>query len=506
MEAAVHTIIEALKGASLAKLAGAVKTFPFRELMQKSRLLQATLRSGTLAASQTRRCQSAHDTLQHILAKRMDAAQTLIKKFAETSPEIIALSNSVFALVPFRDVLEDVKTAFGASEELSKKLTTASTNILEAVNIEIQQRFYDVRPETIALHYSGAALESYRKLLKNFLAHIDVDSDIFKIYKTITRNIIDGSRIYESQVHVASGLCDQIFQTTPPAFQRVLDTFTTEELEARFTIVHAVAAMLDRDITMLPSMLEFSRQCQQILQAIAEHATGRKALMRKATRVLQLSHYFSSIAQEKIAENATASLMLCLKLFEDTRVFLLNQQLRLDISLNLKSIEDAQIKVREGLRYRQRAIRQLFQDILRMTSEDLSFASEKCLGNSHLLLQEIQQLMEEYLHRPAVAPPFYILMGLQTLRKSMGKLHEAITISRKSPIEAGYQPWEIEQTLPSLSKFYDEKVMALLQKALKVGSLSVIIEDSGAPQHNFLIPTEMLQEYIESFFQAMNPS
>jgi hypothetical protein len=150
--------------------------------------------------------------------------------------------------------------------------------------------------------------------------------------------------------------------------------------------------ILEQDITGRPSIIEFATQCRAILEALPQHLISRKIAMRKTSRVLQLSHYFSFLTTESVSENATTSLMLCQALFEETREFLQYQQQLMEVSLNQKSLEDAQKKVEEGLRYRQFAIGQLFQEIMRVTPQDLSFVSEKWLGDSNLLLQEITSL------------------------------------------------------------------------------------------------------------------
>ena len=506
MNQTLEDIIRQLKQNSSARMAGAVKTFPLRELLKSNERIQEALLHGKTNTSYSKQdLQFSHDKLQEIITKRVEAAQKLISKFANLSPEVISLNNSVFSLVPSRDVLEDVKIAYGHTEGLSEELRKASANILEAVNIEIQQRFYGMSPESIAVNYSGKILESYRKLLKNLLAHIEVDSAIFKVYSTITRNVIEGNKIYKNQISVAREFCHHVFKGVPPEFDTVFHAYTLNELERYRTDIQYTLNILQQDITRRPSIVEFSKQCQHILNALPEHFITRKLQMRKTTRVLQLSHYISFLTKETVSENATASLMLCQVLFEEIRKFLILQKRHLDVSLNIESIEDAEQKVMEGIRYRQFAIAQLFQEITNFSSEDLTFVSEKWLGDSNLLLQEIQHLVEDYVRRIPNSPQPYILELSEGLRSNIHKLHEAIIITKTSPTSASYPSLEFDRGLPNLSKFYDRELVGLIRKALKTGNTSSLSDDDNLEnlETSFVIPLDLLHNYIKSFVKII---
>jgi hypothetical protein len=507
MNTELQQIIRKLQRTPPVKLAGAVKTYPFRELLKIGNLIQNSILDQAIDPQQAQKLQLAYSKLQEIITKRTEAAQQLVEKFADTTPEVIALNNSVFSLVPSHDLLEDIKVAFENSPKQLHNLTRASSNVLEAINIEIQQRFYQLSPETIAIHYSAQALDSYRKLLKNLLAHIGIDSDIFKIYTTIIQNVIEGIKIYKSQISIAKTLCGKVFQTVPPSYDTVLNQYTIEELESYEKIIRPSQAILERDITERPSIIEFSNQCGQLLKALSEHLAERKMKMRKTSRVLQLSHYIEFLNPEKIPENATTSLIFCQILFEDAQRFLLTQQTHLDVALNIKSLEEAQHKVEDGLRYRQYAIGQFFKEVSSLSSEDLSVVPEKRLGDSSLLLQEVQNLIEDFIQRTPSAPPEHILKIAESFRENTKKLHEAILVSRSSPpVDLPYQPLEFEQTLPILSKFYDKELVRLIQKALTPGSSSVNARADDLLENSFFIPLDQLQEFIESFIQIANAS
>jgi len=504
MKIALQHIIRELQRIPSAQLTGAVKTYPLRELRNISNLLQIELLRKDLSPHQAQQFRLVKKRVQEIVTKRTEVVQQLVAKFAEMTPEVIALNNSVFALVPSRDLLEDMRTAFENSPQQLQDLTRASTNILEAVNIEIQQQFYKLSPEAIAIHYSGQLLESYHNLLKSLLVHIQVNSDIFKVYKTIIRKLVEGAKISKSLISVAKGLCDQVFQTVPPSYDTVLNQYTTEELESSERTLRASLAILERDITRRPSIVEFTDQCRHLLQATTEHATDRKPRMRKTTRVLQLSHYVEFLSAEKIAENATSSLMLCQTLLEDTQRFLRTQQTHLDVTLNIKSLEEAQQKIEDGLRYRQYALGQLFKEISSLAAEELSRIPEKRLGDSTLLLQEIQNLIEDFIRRSLTSPPKLIVNMAESFRAIMQKLHAALLVSRSVPGDAIYQPLEFEQNLPNLSKFYDEELVGLIRKALKPGSSVAETEANSALENAFVIPIDRLQTYIEAFMQLVN--
>jgi hypothetical protein len=502
MNTELQDLLDDLQRTPPAKLIGAVKTHPLRELLKGEKLIQARLLRKDLSPQQAQALKTAYNQVQHIITKRIDTAQQLIEKFAEATPEIIAFNNSVFALVPSRDLLEDIKVAFQNSPKQLSELTKASANIFEAVNIEIQQKFYELTPETIAVHYSGPELNAYRKLLKNLLAHIDVDSEIFKIYNTLTRNVVEGTKIHKTQIGVVKALCNKVFQTVPPSYETVLDQLTTEELDSYQQTLQASLNILERDITGRPSVVELTNQCRQLLTAIPKHIAERKVQMRKTTRVLQLSHYIEFLSPEKISENATTTLILCQILFEDIRRFLLTQQTHLDVMLNIRSLEDAQRKIEEGLQYRQYAIGQLFKEIATLSSEELSAVSENRLGASTGLLQEIQNLTEDLIRRSPSAPSTHIQKFAESLGENINKLQEAIVMSKKLPANSTYQPLEFEYTLPNLSKFYDEKLMELIRKALRTDGTPVDAETDSSLNNVFIIPIERLWGYIESFIRA----
>ncbi|GAK56916.1 hypothetical protein U27_03880 [Candidatus Vecturithrix granuli] len=504
MNQTLTEMIAQLQRFSSTKMTGAVKTFPLRELLKQSNQIQEELSrpNRNLPGEERQQLEQAYTKLQEVISRRIEAAQKLIDKFAKTTPEVIALNTSVFSLMPSRDVLEDVKTAYSSSKTLLKKLQKASANVLEAVNIEIQQRFYDMSPEAIAVAYTGKNLESYRKLLKNLLTHIEVDSEIFKVYSKIIRNVIEGIHIYETHISLARKLSQQIFQEALPDFEQVFHSYTLDELASHEQAIKATLNILEQDITGRPSIVEFATQCRAMLQALPQHFISRKIAMRKTSRVLQLSHYFSFLTTETVSENATTSLMLCESLFEETREFLRYQQKLMDVSLNLKSLEEAQKKVEEGLRYRQFAIGHLFQEILRMTPQDLSFVSEKWLGDSNLLLQEVHHLVEDYLRRiPQESIDIHIVELSALLRESIKKLHEAIGVTRFVPNKETYQAVELDRSLPNLSKFYDKELVMLLRKALATGNTTGFDEHEEPEilENSFVVPLDKLEEYIKSF-------
>ncbi|MBD3307819.1 hypothetical protein GF339_15410 [candidate division KSB3 bacterium] len=504
----VEEILYQLEHHSVTQMAGAVKTFPLRELLKQRQVLHNALPSDSNGNAQhTEEIQQAYTKLQTIIAKRIEAAQKIITKYATTSPEVIALKNSVFSLVPSRDVLEDVKVAYASSTPEFTALTAASANILEAVNIEIQQHFYEVSPETIAIHYSRKMLESYRKLLKNLLTHIDVASDIFKVYSTIIRNVIEGTKIYDASISVARTFCDRIFASDPPNFERVFGQYTLEELEAYVTSIQETVQILDRDITGRPSILEFADQCRQILVALTHHFANRKIQIRKSARVLQLSHYISSVSVETMAENATINLMACEQLFEETRVFLINQEKHLDASLNLQSIEEAQQKVQAGLRYRQHAVGQLFHDIATLGPEELILIPEKQLTDSNLLFQELQHLLQAYFQRiPPSSQSDEMLALSETLQETIAQLRDAITTTQQFPPSKAedYESWESDRDLPNLSKFHDEQFVSLIRKALTTGQIPSDTDSSSSEDFSSIIPVNRLRDYIQAFVVLTN--
>ena len=507
-EALLHT----LQQAPFARLAGAVKTFPLRQLRKDQERLQQHLQH--FAANHQTPPVELHEAarkLERVIRKRLEVAHKLMAKYIAAPPEVIALQNSMFALVPSRDILEDVKIAYEADAVAwLADLNAASANILEAVNLEIQQRFYDTTPAALAVHYSGDELESYRKLLKSLLTHLAVDSPIFKVYRKILAHLIGGSLIYETHIRVARRLCQEVFATNPPDCLGVFNTYPYHELENAHTVIQKTLELLDHDITRRPSVMEFSAQCRQILPALADFFIDRKLQMRKTSRVLQLSHYVSFKSTETLAENAAASLMLCQALFEDARRFLIGRKQQLDVTLNLKSIEDAQKRVAEGLRYRQFAIGQIFEQIVELEPHDLAFVSEKWLGDNHLLLQETQHIVADYLRRTPANPPNAILELAAALRINMKKLHAAITVSRPSAAPmAGDFPWQTERPLPNLSKFYDGELVGLIRNALKVGSERVETVQTADALYKIehatvMIPLDYLATYIENFLTLLN--
>ncbi len=128
-------MIEQLGRSSPAKMTGAVKTFPLRELLKQSNQIQEELARPhhDLSDEERQQLEQAYTKVQEVISRRIDVAQKLIDKFAGTTLEVIALNNSVFSLIPSRDVLEDVKVAYSSSKTLLQTLQKASSNVLEAV-------------------------------------------------------------------------------------------------------------------------------------------------------------------------------------------------------------------------------------------------------------------------------------------------------------------------------------------------------------------------------------
>ena len=488
------------------KIVGAVKTFPLRELLKMERQIEEWLRQpGNSQSFEQIELQVAHDKLHLAIQTRLETAQKLVERFAPLSPEVISLNNSVFSLVPSRDLLEDVRSAHALHDAPLEELRLASANVLEAVNIEIQQRFNQMSPESIAVSYSEEQLDSYRRLLKNLLPHIEVDSDIFRIYSKIIRNVIEGSRIYETYIGESRAFCHKIFNSNPPDFEGVFNSYTVGELETKLTTLQSTLEILQHDITRRPSILDFEHQCRQTRKALSQHFITRKVSMRKTTRVLQLSHYISFIDPDRISENASTSLMLCQVLFDEISDFLVSQKGHLDIDLNLTSIDEALKKIKDALRYRQFAIGQLFLELSRVLAEDLRQVSEKRLGDSKLLFQEVRYLVDDYLQRSPNAPDAAILALSEMLRNTIQKLHDAITASKGSAEHSfDEESWEYGRELPNLSKFYDEALVDLIRKALTTDNRSSSLEagKQGILKASPVIPLSTLHDYVESFLDV----
>jgi len=505
MKPALHELVLELRQLSPAKLAGAVKTYPYTRLMELSEQLQQQMvRNGT-PPTHVREFRRTITLIQEGLTKRDEAARHLIGKFAGTTPEVISLNNSVFTLVPSRDLLEDMKNVFASEPDVLQPLKKASFNILEAVNIDIQQRFYKLSPETIAIHYSGQELDAYRRLLKKLLTQLDVNAPIFRVYTAIIRNVIEGIRVYQTSISIARGLCYEIFQTDPPAYDLVLGQYNGEDLNSQGRLLHSTLAILERDITRRPSILEFAEQCRLLLKIIPSHLADRKLKMRKTSRVLQLAHYVEYKDPEKISENATTSLMFCQMLFEDARRFLFTQQTHLDVSLNIRSLEDATHKIEHGLHYRQYALGQLFKELSQLSLEDLSLVPEQRLGGSNLLLQEVLNLLEEYIERMLPAMPSQRVMGLSSaLQRTIQKLHQAIVSSKGVPDGIpSFRFLDIQEELPNLTEYYDEELIGHIRKSLKPERAPGDIDLSASVEHALEIPLERLQEYIDRFLRIV---
>ena len=116
MKHALHELVLELRQLSPAKLAGAVKTYPYTRLTELSEQLRQKMVRRDTTPTQAREFQRTTTLIQQGLAKRTEDARHLIDKFATTTPEIIALNNSVFTLVPSRDLLEDMKNALASYE------------------------------------------------------------------------------------------------------------------------------------------------------------------------------------------------------------------------------------------------------------------------------------------------------------------------------------------------------------------------------------------------------
>ncbi|PID59093.1 hypothetical protein CSB45_01415 [candidate division KSB3 bacterium] len=488
------------------KIIGAVKTFPLQKLLNMKQQMEECLgQPERLQSCRKDELEAAREKLQLAVRTRLDTSEKLIQKFTGLSPEVISLENSVFSLVSSRDLLEDVRAANIQEHEWLKLLSKTSINILEAVNIQIQQRFSHLSPESIAVIYSDDQLNSYRRLLKSLLIHIEVDSDIFRVYSEIIRHVVEGSRIHEHSIAAARVFCRNVFENDPPDFEGVFNTYTMSELEVQQRTLQSALKTVQHDISRRPSILELEEQCRQILEAMSRHVDNRKILMRETTRVLHLSHYLSFVEIDSISENASTILMLCQVLFNEIADFLASQREHLDVSLNLTSINDAVDKVKDALHYRQFAIGQLFLEFTRIPVGELRLLSVKHLDDAQLLLQEVQAIVEDYLQRTPGLAEFEILVLSEMLQDTIQKLQK-VAASKASRAASSFdkEAWEYDRSLPSLSKFYDEDLLILIRKALSIENRSAMLGEGQAAllKSSPLVPLTALKEYVESFLDV----
>jgi hypothetical protein len=197
--------------------------------------------------------------------------------------------------------------------------------------------------------------------------------------------------------------------------------------------------------------------------------------------------------------------MFCQMLFEENRRFLLTQQTHLDVALNIHSLEEASHKVEHGLHYRQYALGQLCKELSQLSLDELSQVPEQRLGDSNLLLQEVLNLVEEYIERTLPVMPSESIMGLAgTLQGTIEKLHEAIINSNAAPGDApSFRFLEIQEELPNLTEQYDEELIGHIRKSLKPERAPADIDLSASVEQAMEISLERLQQYIEGFLRII---
>lgn len=311
--------------------------------------------------------------------------------------------------------------------------------------------------------------------------------------------------MYQSAIGIVRGLCYEIFQTDPPAYDLVLGQYTADDLDMHIGRLRETLTILEHDITRRPSILEFTEQCRLLLKYIPGHLANRKLSMRKTSRILQLAHYIEYQEPEKISENATTSLMFCRMLFEEARRFLFTQQTHLDVSLNVRSLEDATHKIEHGLHYRQYALAQFFQELAQLSQENVALVPEQRLGDSNLLLQEVLNLVEEYIERLLPNLPSEPMMDLAgDLQRTIQKLHQAIITNNSSrhPLP-DFRFLAILEELPNLTEYYDQELIGLIRKALKPERAPAEIDQTVSVEHALEIPMEHLRQYIEGFLRMI---
>ena len=94
-------------------------------------------------------------------------------------------------------------------------------------------------------------------------------------------------------------------------------------------------------------------------------------------------------------------------------------------------------------------------------------------------------------------------LGDAVLSGNVEKLHNAIDIAQTTPVEAVDQRWEMDRTLPNLSKFYDEELVGLIRKALKSGQSVMEIEEFDILETPSMLSVDLLQNYIEAFIRVI---
>ncbi len=498
-------LIRKLEQDSPTQLAGSVKSLPLRDLLHNEHEMQELLegrQNGLPSPSDD--LTGLYKKLQDVIAKRLRVADKLIGKFSETSPEIIALNTSVFSLVPSRDVLEDVKMAHTLPESRNAQLHRASANILEAVNIEIQQRFYEASPEAIAMQYSGPSLGSYQQLLTNLLHHIEVGSDIFKVYSTILSNLNKGRWLYERYISVAHALCDEIFRSDPPVFLGVFPRYSIEELETSATAIRETLKILDLDVTGKPGIQDFATQCRRTLERLSSYFLMYKVHIRKSSRVLHIAHHIVTfLSTENVSENTTNTLLICLDVFEETSRFLTTQQRHLDTVLNLRSLDTAHQKVQNALRYRQFSLAHLLQDISFLAPDDLALIAGEYLDTNHILLQEVSDVLDSYLAAFQEAPRQEVIALKEQIQDNIEKVSTAMQMR---PLATGKDTPQVtgDSSLHRLRPSHDKELLRLIYKSLNRGKKPEQSFDADNPEPVFPVSARQLQEFVDSFLRVLD--
>ena len=65
------------------------------------------------------------------------------------------------------------------------------------------------------------------------------------------------------------------------------------------------------------------------------------------------------------------------------------------------------------------------------------------------------------------------------------------------------QSWELDRTLPNLSKFYDEELVSFIRKALKTGKSTEESEEFNVLETLPMLPVDLLYDYIEAFIKVI---
>ncbi len=391
----IQAVLNRYQLADSLNLSECVKTYPLKTLQRDQVLLKKAL-----VSADPEMAPFLKKTLQRIkkaIQERNETGRALIKNLLQVPPEIFTLHQPLDKLLQHWNLLEDIQISYESDPETQKRLTQATVNLFEALNIKFQLDFFNGSPELIAFKYSEAQLQDYKSLLKRIFSIVDKTSDLYKIYRVILSNLQQGLILFRKKIKPIKKLHTLLEGVPEQILIHDIQQYPTKKLEDYKTLLKTTLEDLET-LQIRNSYLEvFKEQCQTLLLRILIPLKVRKAYLVQAIRVLRLCDHIMLIDEKSIAKNLARTLINCRGLLRQTYGFFKKHPYHMDEAVDLEVIEKAEEKIVQSLKLRGGMIQAICRDLDGLSIHQLVQFPPAILKNTSDLLKETESILSEYI-------------------------------------------------------------------------------------------------------------